>query len=150
MHLDHLGGLTNGGKKNFPNAVVRARFEQAKASPAPNKASDKFNPFDGAGGRSSCSPGLRSSARTMGGRKLRLIADMINVAVVRLPNPAATLLFDSNTKQAAAERIKDFGIAAKSNDLVATAHSSFPGIGHIRTAGSGFSFTPLAYGSPAR
>ena len=32
MHLDHLGGLTNGGKKNFPNAVVRARFEQAKAS----------------------------------------------------------------------------------------------------------------------
>ena len=47
MHLDHLGALTSGGKKNFPNAVVRVRFEQAKPSLAPYKASDKFKPFDG-------------------------------------------------------------------------------------------------------
>jgi glyoxylase-like metal-dependent hydrolase (beta-lactamase superfamily II) len=40
--LDHLGGLTSGGKKNFPNAVVRVRFEAW-----PYKASDEFKPFDG-------------------------------------------------------------------------------------------------------
>ena len=76
-----------------------------------------------------------------GGRKLWLI-----VAAVQFPKPAVTLLFDSNNKQATAERIKDFGIAAKSNDLIGTAHLSFPGIGHIGKPGSGFSFTPLAYG----
>ena len=137
---------------------VRARFEQAKASLAPYKASDKFKPFDGetelvAGVHAhpayGQTPGHTVYSIESGDRKLWLIGNMIHVAAVQFPKPAVTLLFDSNNRQAAAERIKDFGIAAKSNDLIGAAHLSFPGIGHIRTAGSGFSFTPLVYGSPA-
>jgi len=178
MHSDHLGGLTTDGKKNYPNAVLRAdRHESefwlsdAEAAKASNplmksmfgnaksvigvyQADGKFQTFDG---ETELVPGVHAHSaygHTAGhtvytieskSQKLWLFGDMIHVAAVQFPNPAATMVFDWNAKLAASERMKDFTQAAKANDLIGAAHLSFPGVGHIRKLASGFAFTPLAY-----
>jgi glyoxylase-like metal-dependent hydrolase (beta-lactamase superfamily II) len=179
MHGDHLGGLANSGKKNFPNAVVRAdvrdanywlsdveaakvtnpmmkgNFEHAKTSLAPYQTNGQFKPFDG---ETELVPGIHAHpayGHTPGhtvytveskGKKLWLIGDMIHVAAVQFPKPTATLKFDSDNKLAASERAKDFAMAAKDGDLIGAAHLSYPGVGHIKKAGSGYTYTPIAYG----
>ena len=40
-----------------------------------------------------------------------------------------------------------FADVAKQGDMVAAAHLSFPGIGHIRATGSGYTWIPINYSS---
>jgi hypothetical protein len=46
------------------------------------------------------------------------------------------------------QRKKVFADAANGGFWVAGAHLSFPGIGHLRTAGSGYTFIPANYTAP--
>jgi glyoxylase-like metal-dependent hydrolase (beta-lactamase superfamily II) len=129
-------------------------FEAATNMLNPYIAAGKFKPFNG---DTDLVPGVRSVAapgHTPGhtlyvveskGQKLVLWGDLMHVAAVQFPNPAVTIRFDSDSAMAAAQRKKVFADAAAHGDWVAAAHLPFPGIGHLRAAGSGYVFVPINY-----
>lgn len=177
LHLDHIGGLSDGTTRAFPNAVVRVDkkdadywldpVKEAAAADAakpyfdgaikvlkPYIAAGKFVPFDR---DQVLTPGISSKAEpghTAGhdnfliesdGQKLMVVADLIHVGAVQFPHPEVTIGFDSDAKQAASERRTAFDQAAQQGYLVAGAHLSFPGIGHIDKSGNGYRWLPINY-----
>jgi hypothetical protein len=56
-----------------------------------------------------------------------------------------TIRFDTDSAMAANQRKKVFADAAEHGDWVGGAHLSFPGIGHLRAAGTGYSYIPVNY-----
>ena len=177
MHADHVGGLMDGDKLAFPNAIVRAGkadadywlsqanmdkapaeaknfFQGAMASINPYVKAGKFQPIDG---DTELAPGIKALAahgHTPGhtiymveskGQKLVLWGDLMHVAAVQFENPAVTIQFDVDSKAAAAQRKKAYADAAKQGYWVASAHLSFPGIGHLRKQGAGYGFVPVNY-----
>jgi len=180
IHTDHSGGLMDGSRMVFPNAVIHADkrevdywlnpanrdkskgnkeqlvrlFSEAAAKVKPYLDAGKVKTFDR---DSQLFPGIRSIAspgHTPGhsfyaleskGEKMVFWGDIMHVAEVQFPNPAVTIMFDSDSKAAAAQRKKAFADAAKNGYWVAPAHVSFPGIGHLRAEGSGYKWIPIAY-----
>jgi glyoxylase-like metal-dependent hydrolase (beta-lactamase superfamily II) len=120
----------------------------------PYVSAGRFKPFSG---DTELVPGIRAVAtpgHTAGhtiyvieskGQKLVLWGDLMHVAAVQFPDPAVTILFDTDSAKAAAERKKVFADAAKDGFWVGGAHLSFPGIGHLRTAGAGYAYVPAHY-----
>jgi glyoxylase-like metal-dependent hydrolase (beta-lactamase superfamily II) len=129
-------------------------FQGAMASLNPYIAAGKFKPFDG---NTELVPGIRAVAtrgHTPGhtsyvveskGEKLEVLGDLVHVAAVQFPDPSVTIKFDTDSKAAAVQRKKVFSDAAKKGYWVAAAHIAFPGIGHIRAAGRGYSWIPANY-----
>jgi glyoxylase-like metal-dependent hydrolase (beta-lactamase superfamily II) len=129
-------------------------FQGAMASLNPYVAAGKFKPFDG---NTELVPGVKAMAsygHTPGhttyvveskGEKLVLIGDLVHVASVQFPDLSVTIGFDTDSKAAAVQRKKAFADAAKNGYWVAAAHIAFPGIGHIRSAGKGYSWIPANY-----
>jgi glyoxylase-like metal-dependent hydrolase (beta-lactamase superfamily II) len=129
-------------------------FQAAMNMLNPYIAAGKFKPFNG---DAELVPGIRSLAapgHTPGhtlyaveskGQKLVLWGDLMHVAAVQFPNPAITIRFDTDSVSAAAQRKKAFADAAAHGDWVGAAHLPFPGIGHLRAAGSGYVFVPVNY-----
>jgi hypothetical protein len=56
-----------------------------------------------------------------------------------------TIQFDSDSAAAAQQRAKAYAEAAAQGYLVGAAHLSFPGVGRLRSEGSGYAFVPLNY-----
>lgn len=177
LHLDHIGGLSDGTSRAFPNAVVRVDkkdadywLDPAKAAAAPTAAkpyfegaaktlqpyiaAGKFTPFDH---DQELTPGISSKAEAghtaghdnfviqSGGQKLIVIADLIHVGAVQFPRPQVTIGFDTEPKEAAAQRRAAFDDAVKQGYWVAGSHLSFPGIGHINKDGNGYRWLPINY-----
>jgi glyoxylase-like metal-dependent hydrolase (beta-lactamase superfamily II) len=180
MHADHVGGLMDGDKLAFPNAVVRADkhdadfwlsqanmdkapedskgfFKGAMSSLNPYVAAGRFKPFEG---DTELVPGVKAVAthgHTPGhsiyaieskGRKLVLWGDLMHVAAVQFPAPATTIKFDTDSKAAAAQRVKAYADAAKHGYIVGSAHLSFPGLGRLRAEGKGYAWIPVNYAAP--
>ena len=120
----------------------------------PYVSAGKFKPFTG---DTELVPGIRAMAtpgHTAGhtvyvveskGQKLVLWGDLMHVAAVQFPDPAVTIHFDTDSDMAAANRKKVFAEVAEYGNWVAGAHLSFPGIGHLRTAGAGYAYQPANY-----
>lgn len=180
IHTDHSGGLMDGARMVFPNALIHVEKREADywLNPA-NRDKSKGNkeqiaqlfreaaaqvkPYADAGkvktfaGSTQVLPGIRSIAtpgHTPGhsfyalesrGQKLVFWGDIMHVAEVQFPNPAVTIAFDSDPKAAAAQRKKAFADAAKHGYLIAPSHVSFPGVGRLRTEGSGYRWVPIPY-----
>lgn len=122
---------------------------------------DAVNPYIAAGhfkaitGNGEIVPGVSSRAtygHTPGhtvyvvesqGQKLVLIGDMIHVGAVQFPHPEVTIQFDSDSKAAQAQRATVFRELAKDGAWVGAAHIQFPGLGHLRSAGSGYDWIPV-------
>lgn len=129
-------------------------FQGAMASLNPYIAAGRFKPFDG---NTELVPGIRAVAtrgHTPGhtsyvveskGEKLEVLGDLVHVAAVQFSDPSVTIKFDTDSKAAAIQRKKVFADAAKKGYWVAAAHIAFPGIGHIRAAGKGYSWIPANY-----
>ena len=129
-------------------------FQSAMSMLNPYIAAGKFKPFNA---DTELVPGVRAVAapgHTPGhtlyvvesrGEKLVLWGDLMHVAAVQFPNPAVTIRFDTDSAVAVAQRKKVFADAAEHGDWVAAAHLPFPGIGHLRAAGSGYVFVPVNY-----
>jgi glyoxylase-like metal-dependent hydrolase (beta-lactamase superfamily II) len=132
-------------------------FQGAMASLKPYVAAGKLQPFDG---NTELVPGIRAVAtrgHTPGhtsymveskGERMEMLGDLVHVAAVQFPDPSVTIKFDSDSKAAAAQRKKIFADAAGKGHWVAAAHISFPGIGHIRAEGKGYSWIPANYSIP--
>ena len=131
--------------------------EGAQASLNPYAAAGKFKPFEGTTELVPGITGVAAHGHTPGhaiyvieskGQKLVLWGDLMHVAAVQFANPAVTIQFDSDSKAAAVQRKKAFAAAAKGGYWVAAAHLPFPGIGHLRSDGSGYAFIPVNYSVP--
>lgn len=143
-------------QENMDKAPKEAKgfFQGAMASLNPYVQAGKFKPFEG---NTELVPGIRSIAtpgHTAGhsvymvesqGQKLVLWGDLMHVAAVQFEHPSVTIQFDTDSKQAAKQRAKAYAEAAKHGYLVAGAHLSFPGLGHVRKQGSGYRWLPVNY-----
>jgi glyoxylase-like metal-dependent hydrolase (beta-lactamase superfamily II) len=129
-------------------------FQSAMNMLNPYVSAGKFKPFDG---DAELVPGVRAAAapgHTAGhtiyvveskGQKLVLWGDLMHAAAVQFADPAVTIQYDMDTGIAGMQRKKVFADAAEKRSWVAGAHLSFPGIGHLRAAGSGYAFVPVNY-----
>lgn len=177
IHPDHSGGLMEGNKKVFPNAMVHADrrevaywfdksiaetaaeplktfFSQVDPKVKPYRDSGQLKTFDGA---TEFFPGFRSQpayGHTPGqslyvlenaGEKLVFCGDLVHVEAVQFDDPSVSIKFDSDSKKAAEERKKTFADAANHRYLLAFAHVSFPGVGHVRKEGDHYRWIPLEY-----
>lgn len=132
----------------------KAFFKDAMAEIAPYVKAGKFRPFKG---DMALLPGVSSYAsfgHTAGhtsymiesqGQKLLVMGDLIHVPAVQLDHPKVTISFDSDPKEAASSRIRVFNQMARDRTLVAGAHIPFPGIGHLRTAGTSYRWVPMNF-----
>ncbi len=177
MHPDHIGGLADGEKAAFPNAMVRASQEDAdfwlnkenleKASPdkksffqgamaslTPYIKEGKFKPFSGDTELIAGIKAVTVHGHTKGHtlyeienqkQKLVLWGDIVHVGTVQFAEPTIAIQFDSDQKQAIADRQKAYAEAAKNGYWVAAAHLSFPGIGHVRAEKKGYAWIPANY-----
>jgi glyoxylase-like metal-dependent hydrolase (beta-lactamase superfamily II) len=170
MGPDHIGGLTIGGERAFPNAVVRIAQREIDAFLNPPEIpktnfwvefrSAIFAPYTSAQRLQTftkdveLAPGIRALAtpgHTPGhtsfvveskGQTLIVMGDLVHWGSVQFPFPAAYTSFDSDPKAATAERIRIFQMAADHRYLVAGSHLSFPGIGRIRASDGRFYWLP--------
>jgi glyoxylase-like metal-dependent hydrolase (beta-lactamase superfamily II) len=139
---------------NAAPADAKDFFKGAMMTAGPYQQAGKLKPFEGA---TELVPGVRAQpayGHTPGhtvytveskGQKLVLWGDLMHVAAVQFEDPTVTIAFDSDAKKAAPERQKAYADAAKTGNLVGAAHLSFPGLGHLRAAGKGYTFLPLNY-----
>jgi hypothetical protein len=72
----------------------------------------------------------------------------MHVAAVQFPDPAVAIRYDHDSAAAVAIRAALFADAAAHGYWIAGAHLSFPGIGHLRSAGRGYEFVPANYTVP--
>lgn len=129
-------------------------FQGAMASLNPYIAAGRFKPFDG---DTDLVPGIRARAargHTPGhsifiaeskGQKMVFWGDLMHVAAVQFENPSITIQFDTDSRPAAVQRRRAYAEAAMQRYLVGGAHISFPGIGRLRSQGSGYVWLPVNY-----
>jgi glyoxylase-like metal-dependent hydrolase (beta-lactamase superfamily II) len=132
----------------------RGFFQGAMASLNPYVGAKRIATFSGDG---EPVPGIKAIAShghtaghtsylvESGGRSLLLVGDLIHVPAVQLAHPEVTIAFDSDAAAAAASRGAVFRKAAREGTLIGAAHIAYPGLGHLRTAGSGYEWVPAAY-----
>lgn len=135
-------------------AESKGSFKGVMASLNPYVLVGHFKPYSG---DTELVPGVKSHAaygHTPGhnayeiesnGQKLVVMGDLIHVAAVQFNDPSVTIQFDSDPKSAAVQRKRIFADAARKGYLVAGAHLSFPGLGHLRANGKGFTWVPVDY-----
>jgi glyoxylase-like metal-dependent hydrolase (beta-lactamase superfamily II) len=135
-------------------ADAKGSFQNAMASVDPYAKAGHFKPFAGNG---ELVPGIRSVAthgHTAGhncylieskGQKLIVLGDLIHVAAVQFADPSITMKYDSEPTAAIAARETIFADAAEHGILLAGAHLSFPGLGHLRPQGNGYTWIPVNY-----
>ncbi len=136
---------------------AKGRFEGAQKDLAPYVAAGRFKTFDGAtdliaGVRSlPCyghTPGHSLYVVESKGEKLVLWGDLMHVAPVQFPNPAVSIRFDSDSKQATEQRERVFAEAAREGYWVGGAHLAFPGLGHLSKLGNAYAWVPVNYPQP--
>lgn len=174
---DHIGGLTHGTKRTFPNATLRAAKNEVEGFLNPrNTAPDdrawlqfranQFEPYIRAGKFKVFEedgvlvPGIRSLAtpgHTPGhtayvvesnGQTLIVLGDLVLMGALQFAQPSLASPFDADPQAAATQRKRIFRLAADRNWWVAGAHLSFPGIGWIRSTQAGFRWVPANYTIP--
>ena len=140
-------------------AAMKDFFKGAMASVNPYIAAGKFKPFDR---DTQLVPGIAAIAapgHTPGhtvysvesrGQKMELWGDLVHVAAVQFSEPSVTIQFDVDSQSASMQRRQAFADAAKWGYLVGTAHLSFPGIGHIRAEGKGYTWVPVNYSAAVK
>jgi glyoxylase-like metal-dependent hydrolase (beta-lactamase superfamily II) len=145
LSKEHMDAAPADGKDAYQSAMNMLN---------PYVSAGKFKPFSG---DTELAPGIRAVAspgHTAGhtvyvvesnGQKLVLWGDLMHVAAVQFADPWVTIRFDTDSGMAAAQRRKIFGDAAAHGYWVGGAHLSFPGVGHLRAAGSGYGFVPTNY-----
>jgi glyoxylase-like metal-dependent hydrolase (beta-lactamase superfamily II) len=136
---------------------VKPFFKGAQVSVGPYVQAGKLQPFDGS---TDLIPGIKAIAtpgHTVGhtsylvesnGQKLVVWGDLVHVGAAQFANPSITIKYDTDPKAAAEQRKQAFAQAAQEGYLVGAPHVAFPGLGHLRTEGSGYQFIPVNYSVP--
>ncbi|MBC7796097.1 MAG: MBL fold metallo-hydrolase [Pyrinomonadaceae bacterium] len=152
--VDYWLNPTNKDKSKGDKERLNNLFREANATFKPYLDVGRVKTFDGdtqlfAGIKSIAAPGHTPGhsfyAIESKGEKMIFCGDIMHFAEIQFPNPAATVVFDSDPNAAAMTRKKAFAEAAKNGYWLASAHVSFPGIGHLRTDGKGYKWIPTAF-----
>ena len=129
-------------------------FKGAMAAIDPYAATNRFKPYDG---DTVLVPGIRAvvtRGHTPGhamyvieskGEKLVLWGDLMHQAAVQFLDPSVTVAFDTDQSKAAQQRRQAYQAAAKEGHWVGASHLPFPGIGHLRAEGKGYTYVPANY-----
>jgi glyoxylase-like metal-dependent hydrolase (beta-lactamase superfamily II) len=131
-------------------------FDDAMKALDPYVAAHSYRPFKGdvelvPGVRAVAAPG-HTPGHTLyrvesKGEKLLLWGDLMHIAAAQFPDPAVTIRFDTDSPGAIEQRKKVFADAAANRYYVGGAHLPFPGIGHLRANGTGYTFVHVNYTS---
>lgn len=166
-HMDHIGGLSIGGKPAFPNATIHlghhdALFfgdaETAKKAGYPDQFLKTYTatvgvyrhaqvrPFKGsteilpgltAVEHPGHTPGTAFYTLTSKGQTIHFIGDAVHVGAVQFPRPQVTMTYDIDPESARAVRSEAFARFAKAGDIIAGPHLQFPGVGRLREVSPG-------------
>lgn len=129
-------------------------FQQAMKTVKPYVVSGQVKVFEG---ETELFPGLRSipaPGHTPGhtfysleskGEKLVFMGDVIHAPEVQFEEPFVSVTFDVNQALAVKTRQTAFRDAARNHYLVAFAHVSFPGIGHIHAEGDHYRWNSVPF-----
>ena len=175
---DHVGGLVQGNDRVFPNATLRASSREVaifiQKQSAEVEAKDwrlkfwrgLFDPYINAGKflpfeqDTLLAPGVRSLltyGHTRGhtsylveskGQTLLILGDLVLVGAMQFERPALESSFDVDRPAGAATRERIMQLASRNDWWIAGSHLSFPGIGRVRTAPTGYQFIPVDYRLP--
>jgi glyoxylase-like metal-dependent hydrolase (beta-lactamase superfamily II) len=97
--------------------------------------------------RAGHTPGHSSIVLESQGKKLVIWGDITHGDVVQFDEPGIAIAFDEDSEKAIISRQRAFAEAADEGYLVAGAHISFPGIGHVRRDRDNYDWVPLNYSS---
>jgi len=137
-----------------PGNVPGALFTEAEECLAPYIEIGRFRAFDD---NSEVLPGLLSILRAghtsghssyvleNGGEKLVIWGDITHGDVLQFDEPDVAIEFDVDQKMAVKSRKIALSEAADQGYLVAAAHPSFPGFGHVRRDSTNYDWVPLSY-----
>lgn len=129
-------------------------YKGAITSITPYVTADKFRTFEAGAqivpGITSINahghtPGHTIYAVESKGQKLVLWGDLLHVGAVQFPEPTVTINFDIDSPTAYQQRAKALKEAASQGHWVGIAHVPFPGIGHVRAEGKGYTWVPVNY-----
>jgi glyoxylase-like metal-dependent hydrolase (beta-lactamase superfamily II) len=79
------------------------------------------------------------------GHTILFWGDIVHALRVQLQNPEVTAMFDIDQTAAAATRHRLLLSLAREDVLIAGPHMNFPALGHVRKAGSGYSWAPVVF-----
>jgi glyoxylase-like metal-dependent hydrolase (beta-lactamase superfamily II) len=171
FHEDHVGGLSENGKRVFPNAIIRADqreidgytaaadkgradAKRVMAKLAPYLANKQVKSFDGA---TRLIAGIRSIpayghsyghsfyAVESQGKKLVLWGDFVVLDALQLGIPGLIPPGEADPKAGIAMRAKVFKEAEQQGYLIGAAHVSFPGLGRLRGDAKSYSWVSADY-----
>jgi glutathione peroxidase len=157
-HGDHVSGLFNGTKPNFPNANVWLTADELKFWQASNNALvqktiksygelkiitpdektqivlPEITAIDATGH----TPGHVAFLVESKGQKIFVAGDLLHSASLQFPHPEISSVYDNNPKQAADIRKKLLTRTVKEKWIFTSAHIPFPGFINLETDGDGF------------
>ena len=134
--------------------LLKLFFSQVDPKVKPYVDSGQVKTFDGAtefhaGFRSQPAyghtPGHTFYVLENGGQKLVFLGDMLHIGAVQFDDPGVAIRFDVDPVTAVEVRRKTFADAAEKGYLVAAAHLSFPGVGHVGRDGDHYRWLPSQY-----
>lgn len=172
FHPDHIGGLVEGGKTTFPNAVYVANAAEYDFWIADERLSgptervgklvqsnvkpfaEKFTfikPGDSvvsgltAIDASGHTPGHTAYHIEDGGERVLLIGDACNHYVVSLQRPDWHVRFDMDKEKAVQTRKSLLGMIAADKIPFIGYHMPFPSVGYVAPKGDSFKYEPASY-----
>jgi glyoxylase-like metal-dependent hydrolase (beta-lactamase superfamily II) len=157
-HGDHVGGLSEGGKRTFSKAVIRMSTTEWSWMKQQSDSADLVKIIDGHVQTftpgTTIVPGVTSLALdghtpghvgyelTFNGQQLLDIGDLAHSSIISLKKPGWTTQFDSDAAAAKASRATTFARLAKTHELVFAPHFPYPGVGHIVADGAAYKWVP--------
>ena len=87
-------------------------------------------------------PGHSMFRVTQGNETLLVVGDIVHSFALQFPRPEWTMMYDVDPALAVKTRTKVFKDAASERATLMAFHLPFPGIGHVRSAGSGYEWVP--------
>jgi glyoxylase-like metal-dependent hydrolase (beta-lactamase superfamily II) len=168
MHPDHSNGLSQDGKRLFPNAELvlhqaelahwhddaqMAKSDEVGRQRNFQASRDQVAPYAGrtrtfTGGEvfpgvtamhlPGHTPGHTGYAIASGNQQLLIWGDIIHLPEIQIRHPEVTMAFDVDPVQAAATRARVFDMVATDGLAVAGMHMHFPGLLHLAKRGGGY------------
>lgn len=146
--------LSTDAQQAAPEAM-RGLFDMARRALSPYEAAGKFKRFTGDDALPSGIVAVPSHGHTPGhtswlfngdsGQSLLVWGDIVHYHTVQFGRPAVSFEYDSDRERAITSRTALLAQAAKAGWWVAGAHLPFPGLGHVRTEGSGYRWVPVEF-----
>ncbi|MFB7146189.1 MBL fold metallo-hydrolase [Agrobacterium deltaense] len=149
--LDYFGDAK---RQKAATGLEKINFSAAEAVMATYRDGGKFVPIAGqseiaTGVRAISAPGHSPGHMVYivesKGEKLLLLGDLVHVPQLQFAHPDYTMAFDFDEGEGRTVRKAFLQDAAAQRQWIAGAHLPFPGIGHIRTEGTGYAYVPAEY-----